>query len=214
MAAVIAQYESAMGAKINYGKSKALTIGAWDATETVIGIPYVEEAKILGITFQQTIARSTTGTWTLVTNSIRGRAKEMRARELNLIRRIHVVQTFLLSKIWYVAQTLPIPNDHARQITMSALWFMWQGETFKVPTSTLHRGREEGGLGLIHVKAKCSTLFITRLMSHLCKQGTVTAEWIDSWIGFVQEVNPPNRCRLPPALEYLRHFFQGCAYLG
>jgi hypothetical protein len=85
MAAVIVRYESATCAKINYGKSKALAIGAWDATETVIGIPYVEEAKILGIIFQKTIARSTTETWTLVTNSIRGRAKEMRARELNLI---------------------------------------------------------------------------------------------------------------------------------
>jgi hypothetical protein len=194
----VAQYERATGAKIGYGKSKAFAIEAWDCTETALGVPYVEEAKILGINFQKTIAGSTTGTWTQLTNSIRGRAQEMRARDLNLIQRIHVVHTFLLSKIWYVAQTVPTTRDHARQITMSALWFIWQGETFKVPTSTLHRVREEGALGLTHVKAKCSTLFITRLISQRCKQGTVTAESIDTWRGYVQEVSLPNRCRLPP----------------
>ena len=83
-----------------------------------------------------------------------------------------------------------------------------------MPTSTLHRGRDKGGLGLTHVKAKCTTLFLTRLMSQLCKQGTVTAEWISTWRGFIQKDNPPNQCRLPPALEYLRPFFQECAYIG
>jgi hypothetical protein len=124
MAAAVTKYERATGARINYRKSKALPIGAWDSTETAIIIPYVQEAKILGISFQNTLAGSIAGTWTRFTNSIRGRAQEMYGRDLNLIQRIHVVYTFLLSRLWYVAQTLPIPRDHARQITMSVLSFI------------------------------------------------------------------------------------------
>jgi hypothetical protein len=55
MFAAVAQYERVTGATINYGKSKALPIETWDSTEMALGIPYVQEAKILGISFRKTM---------------------------------------------------------------------------------------------------------------------------------------------------------------
>jgi hypothetical protein len=43
----------------------------------------------------------------------------------------------------------------------------------------------------------------------MSKRETVTAVWIDAWRGHIKRANPPNRCSLVPALEYLRVFFQG-----
>jgi hypothetical protein len=53
-----------------------------------------------------------------------------------------------------------------------------------------------------------------RILLQCRKRGTVTAAWIAAWRGYIQVANPPIRCSLAPALEYLRPFFQGSAYLG
>jgi hypothetical protein len=47
--------------------------------------------------------------------------------------------TRLLSKLWYVAQILPIPAQYARQIIAVILWYIWRGGIFRVPVSTLYR---------------------------------------------------------------------------
>ena len=41
MAEAVTQYERAIGARLNYGKSKALPIGTWDTTDSILIIPYV-----------------------------------------------------------------------------------------------------------------------------------------------------------------------------
>jgi hypothetical protein len=37
-------YERATGARLNYGKSKAMEIGAWKNTDLTLDIPYAQEA--------------------------------------------------------------------------------------------------------------------------------------------------------------------------
>jgi hypothetical protein len=71
MAEAVTQYERAIGARLNYGKSKALPIGTWNTTDSILIIPYVQEVTILGIRFQNTLAGSIAGTWTQLVNSIR-----------------------------------------------------------------------------------------------------------------------------------------------
>jgi hypothetical protein len=43
------QYERAIGARLNYGKSKALAIGAWNTKDMIISIANVQEVRLLGI---------------------------------------------------------------------------------------------------------------------------------------------------------------------
>jgi len=45
----IACYEKAIGATLNVAKSSALTVGTWDTACDIMGIPYSEEIKILGV---------------------------------------------------------------------------------------------------------------------------------------------------------------------
>jgi hypothetical protein len=130
---------------------------------------------MLGIRFQNTLASTIERIWTHLATSIKGLAQDMYARDLNLIQRIHVTHTYLLPKIWYCAQTLPISREHARQITVSILWFIWHGQIFRSPTSILHCPKAESGLSLLHVYAKCLILFITCIFLQRRKRGTVTA---------------------------------------
>jgi hypothetical protein len=60
---LIATYETASGAKINWSKTKALPIGEWDCTQALENMSYKAEAKILGITFGGNIIASVKITW-------------------------------------------------------------------------------------------------------------------------------------------------------
>jgi hypothetical protein len=51
--------------------------------------------------------------WTNVTNAVRAQARIAYARNLCLAHRVQYVQTYLLAKIWYLAQVLPTPNVSA-----------------------------------------------------------------------------------------------------
>jgi len=59
------------------------------------------------------------------------------------------LQTFLIAKIWHIAQIFPISKEHVRQLATAIVWFIWKGTIFRVPMSTLQRRREDGGLELL-----------------------------------------------------------------
>jgi len=52
-----------------------------------------------------------------------------------------------------MAQILPPPKHNLRQINMTISWFLWKGEIFLVPLSTLQRTKKEGGWGMIKTAA-------------------------------------------------------------
>jgi hypothetical protein len=64
------------------------------------------------------------------------------------------------SSVWYLAQIFPIQEKHIRQINSAIAYFLWKGEIFRVPLSTLQREKKEGGWGLVDLAAKCRSLFL------------------------------------------------------
>jgi len=54
----MACYEKANGATLNVAKSSALAVGTWDSLCDIIGIPYSQEIKILGVNIRNTVQQS------------------------------------------------------------------------------------------------------------------------------------------------------------
>jgi len=132
--------------------------------------------KILGLHVQNTIRASATKTWNVLTNRVKARAHDMYQRELDLEKRIRYVQEYLLARVWYIAQILPPPKENLRQINMTISWFLWKGEIFRVPLSTLQRTKKYGGWGMVHTAAKCMAFLFYRMNEQGRKNGTMTAE--------------------------------------
>ena len=61
---------------------------------------------------------------------------------------------------------------------MVITWYIWRGAVFRVPISTLQRRKEDGGLELIDVAAKCRVLLIARLWVQGKREGSLTTEWL------------------------------------
>jgi len=92
----IHQYERASVVRLNPQKSKALAVGSWSTSETVLGIDYHPYFKILSVTFWGTIGQSMKESWARLKDKVY-------ARDLYLAHRVRYVHTFLLAKIQYSA---------------------------------------------------------------------------------------------------------------
>jgi exonuclease III len=123
-------FEKASGALVNPTKSQALPTGRWPTSDTVFGIEYRPCVRILGVKFRSTIHRSVIDTWTYLTERVRTLAREAYSRVLCLAHRIQYAHTYLLAKIWYVAQIFPAPSLTIQHITSAVTYFLWRGAIF------------------------------------------------------------------------------------
>jgi hypothetical protein len=196
-------YQEASGAQLNIGKSKVMAIGGWDTRTDVMGIAYCQQVKILGITFYPQTPQTITENWMKVARTIRAQAGEAYHRDLSMSQRISYIHTYLLSRAWYVAQTLPIPTIQTRQISTTINWFIWKGAIFKVPQNTLHLEKTEGGWNLMDIEIKSLMLFLIRTRDMGQKTGTVTAGWLRRWGLHRKNKSPPNKTIISPSLRYL-----------
>ena len=106
-------YERASGACLNPRKSKALSVESWCTQKTVLEIAYHSHVTILGVAFWGSIKQTMKDSWARLTRKVRAQANH----PCCLATRMRYVDTFLLSKIWYTAQTVPAPNLYTQLTT-------------------------------------------------------------------------------------------------
>jgi hypothetical protein len=100
-------YGETTGAKVNFGKSRAVAIGSWDTSHRIMDILYYNEATILGLYITSTVQASALRSWTLTTARIRAHAQEAYYRNLSLDKRIQYMHDHLMARVWYLAQIYP-----------------------------------------------------------------------------------------------------------
>jgi len=177
----IRTYEMAIGAQLNPNKSRALAVCGWMEPITPLGIELFQQVKILGVTFGSTVEATVQESWTTVTNAVRAQARTAYARNLCLAYRVKYVQTYLLAKIWYLAQVLQPPTRHIKQLTLMCTWFIWKGATFRVPTTTLQPPKEQGGWALPDIALKCRQLLLGRMWTFAAHKVSATAVFLRKW---------------------------------
>jgi hypothetical protein len=206
-------YEDASGAKLNIQKSNAMALGSWNTSHTIMGIPYHTELRILGIKMTTKTQPSAINIWRTAISKINAQAPDTYSRTLSLDQRVLYVHNCLLAKAWYTAPILPPPSDCIRKLNTAMSWYPWQGDTFRVPLSTLYRRKEHGGLTLIHAEAKYRALLLYRLQTLSQNASTTTAKWLKKWYLLQPSKNPPNRGRIHATLDYLRILETDSAYI-
>ena len=117
-----------------------------------------------------------------------------------------------MTRVRYIAQIYP-PLDECVRRLKTISWYVWGGEIFRVPLSTLQNRKGEGGWDLTHIIAKSCALFLYRLRQQGVRSGTLTAEWLRLWVLMAQNKNRPHRRRKPVPLEYLRRYAVDVAYV-
>jgi hypothetical protein len=142
---VLETYEKASGAKINITKSKAMALGVWDTSANIINMPYCEEVVILGVRFTICMDQAAGMNWDMLVTKVKRQATEAYIRNLEMGQRVRYINTYLLARVWNMAQILPRPASWEHQLSMAITWYLWKGAIFRVPLSTIRRHKREAG---------------------------------------------------------------------
>jgi hypothetical protein len=118
----------------------------------------------------------------------------------------------MLARICYLAQLLPITTNSVRQINTTISWFIWSGDIFKVPLSTL-RTKVECGWGLVNVEAKAKTMYYHRMRTQAHTGGKFPGEWMEYLGVKKRSPNPPAANIGPRQLGYLWDMYTHSAYI-
>jgi hypothetical protein len=114
-----------------------MALGTWNGSVNVLGIQYHDRITILGLTITNTVQRSSEESWKRTTDIIRAKATDNCARMLTMDTRIKYIQEQLYARAWYVAQVFTPTDTCVRQLTSTIGVFLWMGDLFRVPLSTL-----------------------------------------------------------------------------
>ena len=211
---VLDDFGAGSGLAVNPQKSAALPVGRWDTSED-IGYPYVTEVKVLGVVFTAAIKSTIKVNWTKVLQAVRGVLAANSCRAFSLVQRVDFVGTFALSKMWHVAQVLPVTRAASSDVSRSVCAFVWRGSMFRLCRDSSSNAQLDGGLGLPRVEERCMALFVGRWASLLLVDGDCfSSEWLQA-LGTARPVgNPPNLRAVWAAAYHYRELMRVRAYCG
>ena len=141
-------FEKASGIKINISKTKILGFGEWKDRKTwpIQNIATVtDRISILGITYTFNLKKSIEISWSEILAKIKRKIVILNSRSFTLHQRAVVLNTAVLSKLWYTAHTYPLPANYSKLINKELFSFLWQGKYNPIKREVVHQSKNNGG---------------------------------------------------------------------
>ena len=164
------------------GKCQALPFGShrqyeeWPTWVTV-----KNEINVLGIWYsnRESLEKcNSKEVFDIVNNNIMGKFG-MRGTPLQ---KAAYANTYIFSKIWYVAQTIELDQNVMKKITQKVLNFIWAGQNERPVRALNFRAKYLGGLGLMCPNTKSKALLIKNMFKDYLVLGG-TEDKVDSLYG-------------------------------
>lgn len=165
---ILERYCKGSGAKVNVGKSLCMRIGR--AEEIPQHIQLKEETqhiKILGVWVGMDSNKADILNWEGVLNGMGKRLRFWQARDLTLKGKVLIINSLMLSKVWYVLGVTPLPQVYYKRMKELVLKFLWGNGRAKIAYNTLLGDIKEGGLGLLDPFLRMRTLRIKTVQKFL-----------------------------------------------
>lgn len=148
--------------KLNFAKSQYLRFNG--CLSGPHQIKEVESLNVLGVLICQNFNKLVEINYDSYLNKLKYTLSLHQKRILNLFQKAWLLNTYVLSKIWYICQIFPPNNKHLAAIKSICGQFIWQGFIFKVPRNELYLPVIKGGLALTDVESKAKSLFIKNIL--------------------------------------------------
>ena len=204
---VMNMFEAQSGAMLSRGKkSKVMGLGGWEGRnewpQEVNWLQTVVEMKILGFTVCPQFPGTLQRTWEVILRGLQKTLFSWGGRALNTLQqRVNVLQTFALSKLWYAAQVLPLPDKILKKIESASSTFIFQGRHERLKLDELQNPKSRGGLGLVCVSTKAECLLLRQSLRILSRQDQNCRKHLNFWLGselqeYFPELDNQNRVSL------------------
>ena len=92
---------------------------------------------------------------------IKNKGAFWKPRKLSLIGRVHVVNIFILSRLWYRTEFFSIPSHILKELEKYIIDVVWAGKKHKVDKNILYANLAHGGLKLTNIPNLLTKDFLT-----------------------------------------------------
>lgn len=127
----------------------------------------VRSLKILGIDIHDSFKGTVDQNYSSIIQKIKYLVVIHQKRFLNVFQKTWILNTLILSKLWYLAQIYPPNNCHIASIRTICRNFIFKGlGLYKVEMNQLYLDVDRGGLSLVDVESKMKALFVKNILFH------------------------------------------------
>lgn len=149
------------GSKINETKTEILNIGHNEVPENnIFNQLSKEQVKVLGIYFGKNIIEKN---WDPVIYNIKQTIREWENRNLDFYSKINVINTYLLSKAWYIARIVQPTDAIITNIHQLIYKFLWGGQPELLSRKTIQRQFSKGGIQMPNFDIKIKAMLLQRI---------------------------------------------------
>lgn len=202
----IREYEAASGAKVNCNKSGLMNIGLGIDWQHHDQLKEVESMKHLGIDFKKTIQHTIAANYKHILTQVRACVQSYNTRHLDELQKVQLANTYILSKVNYAAQILPMPAAIAKCALAAIGHIVSRGRILKVKYDTLTLPTRSGGLNLTDVLSKAKALYVCCTLKQWRKAPDSLISHLLNEIAPSNIVAPINVGHIPNGLYHLKSF--------
>ena len=155
----IKKFEKISGSKINDNKLQILIIGENNKPLDQLPLKYVKEyIKIYGVYFGKNYIEENMNKLLLEITQIIEKWKNVK---LNLVEKVIVMKTYIISKIQYLQRIIEISKFYIDKLNKSIFTYLWDGQD-KISRKTITNNLRRGGLGLTDIETSILTSKVQR----------------------------------------------------
>ena len=176
------RFGKASGSKLNKVKSKGLYLGKWKTrADHPFGISWVKKIKIFGILFGDV---SKSDIWNPIIRKIVNALNLYKSRIMSLYGKACVINTMCLSKLWYVASVMYVPEDIIAIIDKEIFKFLWGENRMELLSrNTCYFPKRKGGISLNNVLIKIASIQLAQISKIVYNQDVSWTAFGDFWLG-------------------------------
>ena len=166
---IIKEFELASNSKLNPNKTKVYGFGVWkDRVIWPIANLKIERDFFvsLGIVFSCNYDVAINNTWLRISNKIRNRIAIIRGNFYTIYQKSIIINSLILSKVWYAAHVYPLPNDYSKVIINEIFSFIWKRNYNPISRNILYNHKLKGGIGLIDLFLKAKSIYTATIIKN------------------------------------------------
>lgn len=162
MLKIIEEYGKCSGIRLNSKKSSYVRINNCKLGPQILREE--TQIKVLGMLIVNNWKDMIDKNYSKIISACRGKLNSICIRNLNFVQKSWILNTFILSKCWYLGQILPPDKRHIDELKKMVLRYFWGSQIFKVEAGQLYLPFERGGLALVEAEVKFKALFIRNIL--------------------------------------------------
>ena len=148
------EFGKASGSNININKTKLMDIGEGIAQCDDIDVNKVNEIKLLGIFYTNSLDQTSLANWDHIAIQIESKINKIFYKQSSMFGRAILVNTFIEPKLIYPATSLDPPVEIVKNFKKIVRAFIFKGTIPRIRHNTLILSKMEGGINLHDIMSK------------------------------------------------------------